>query len=184
VTAPPEPPPGPTEHLGAVPGPLRILLRLLTTHEEPAGAVYGTVIVGSLLAAESAHVEDLLRSVSAVLIAMVVFWFAHAYANGMARRIERNQPFSLHDFTGSLVLEWNVLRGAIVPILAVIVAGLAGASNTVALEVGLYVSAAALVAFEVVAGLRVGARGRQLLTQAAAGGVLGLGIIALHTVLA
>jgi len=174
---------GPTAIEG-VPGVRGWLLRTLVNRQNPAGGVYGTVIVGALLAAESEHALSIWRDTGAILVAVSMFWLAHAYANGMGERIAQRQPFTLKSFGHSLLREWAVLSGAIIPLIATLVAYGLGASLVDALLWGMYVAAATLIAYEVVAGLEVGARGLVLLRQAVAGAVLGAMILLLHSVLA
>src|ERR1019366_2743617 len=44
------------------------------------GLVYGTIAIGALLAAETAQSETYIETVGGVLIALVIYWLAHAYS--------------------------------------------------------------------------------------------------------
>jgi len=75
------------------------------------------------------------------------------------------------------------VQGALLPILTVSVAGLVGATPRIALDLGLWVVALSLIAYEVVAGLAIGLRRWPLLGQAGVGAAMALGIVAVKALL-
>jgi hypothetical protein len=46
----------------------------------PGAVVYGTVTVGAVLATESAQRETYASTLEGVLVALVLYWLAHSYA--------------------------------------------------------------------------------------------------------
>ncbi|MDQ6805085.1 MAG: hypothetical protein M3065_08965 [Actinomycetota bacterium] len=155
----------------------------LEPDHNPAGVVYGTLIVGAVLATESVRRETLLDTIGATLLALLLYWLAHSYAQTLGDRLERQIPLSASGILRSLVRDRAIIRGAIVPILALLIASAIGASLASAVLVAVWTASATIVTFEVVAGIRARLRGRELVLQICAGGVMGLAIIGLRTVL-
>lgn len=149
----------------------------------PTGAVYGTLIIGAVLATESAGRETLLETVGALALALALYWLAHAYADTLGQRLDRQTPLSAAGLLRALVRDWAIVRGAGMPILALLVASAAGASLATAVLAAVWASAALIVAFELLAGVRAGLRGTELMLQACAGAAMGLVIIALRVVM-
>jgi hypothetical protein len=154
----------------------------LEPDHNPAGVVYGTLIIGAVLATESVRRETLAETVGATVLALVLYWVAHSYAQTLGDRLERQVPLSGAAVLRSLLRDRAIIRGAIVPILALLLASALGAALATAVLVAVWTSSATIVVFEVVAGVRAQLRGRELIVQILAGAVMGLAIIALRTV--
>jgi hypothetical protein len=150
---------------------------------EPAGAVYGTISVGVLLAAESALKETYPATVASVVITLVMYVLAHAYAGYTGERLEDGEPLSLREFGVTLTHESWLLVGAGIPLIAVLIAWAVGASLETAVSAAVWTSAAMVVAIELAAGIRAGETGRNLAVQTALGAVLGALVIVLRLVL-
>ena len=58
------------------------------------GLVYGTILVATLLSAESARQETYPRTVGAVLVALLAYWLTMSYAEYAGNRLERGARFS------------------------------------------------------------------------------------------
>jgi hypothetical protein len=149
----------------------------------PAGAIYGTITVGALLAAESAQRETYAETIGAVALAMVLYWLAHAYAGSAAKRLRDEQALTAKGFVRALGHELPMLAGAAVPLLALVVFGVAGAKLSTAVKAGLWTSAVVIALIEIVAALRAEAKGRELAGQIAIGVGLGLLVLAINAVL-
>ena len=54
--------------------------------ENPAGVIYGVLAIGALLAAESGRHESYADTLGSVLIALCLYWLAHAYADVLGHR--------------------------------------------------------------------------------------------------
>ena len=83
----------------------------------------------------------------------------------------------------SLAEEWTIIPGAAIPLLTIVIAGLAGASLEKAVTVGIWASVASIIVLEIGAGINAGARGTELVLDAAVGAVLGGSILALKAIL-
>jgi hypothetical protein len=145
--------------------------------------VYGVIVIGALLAAESGRHESYLDTVLSALIAAALYWLAHAYASVLGRRLANNERLTGAALVRALGHDWALIRGAAVPLLALLLAGAVGASQEAAVTAGLWSAVASLVVFELVAGIRSRATRAELAVELAVGATMGLAILALKIVL-
>ena len=139
--------------------------------------------MGALLAAESGHPETFKEAVASGLTGAVVFWLLHAYASALGRRVARQERLTMRVLVQSLAEEWSIIPGAAIPLLTLVVAGLAGATLESAVNIAIWASVACIIALEVGAGIHAGARGTELVLDAAVGAVLGGAVLALKAML-
>jgi len=159
-------------------------LRLwLGPETNPAGTVYGTITIGGVLAAEGSRGLTLPRTIIAALLILVLYWFVHAWSDDTGNRIEQGRPFSVGEFGTELGRNWTIVRGSTVPLIAVVIAALAGAPDQRAIWAGTLVAAASLVAIELVTALRMRLGAAQILLQTAVGAGFGIALIAMRYVL-
>jgi hypothetical protein len=149
----------------------------------PAGLVYGTITVGALLAAESAQRETYPETVGAVLLALLLYWLAHSYAEFTARRLRGSDELTLGGLAEALVHELWILAGAAIPLLTVLIWWLAGARLANAVTAAIWAAAAVTVILEVAAAVRTKRSGSELVLQAGLGLLLGLLVITIMLVL-
>lgn len=145
--------------------------------------MYGLLAIGALLAAESGLHESYLDTVLSAVIAACVYWLAHAYANLLGRRLNRHEPLTGRALLEALVFTVPLLRGAAVPIGALVIALVTGASQQTAVTAALWSVVVTLFLFEVLAGVRARASGRELALDASVGLVMGLAVLTLRIVL-
>ncbi len=148
-----------------------------------AGLVYGTILAATLLSAESAVRETYPRTMGAVLVALAAYWLSLSYARFTGGRLERGEPFDYRALARSAGHELTVLLGAAVPVVALLVSWIAGASLSTGVTVAVWCSVAAIIAIEIVIGVRSELTGRLLVVQSALGCVLGLMVIAIRVLL-
>jgi hypothetical protein len=148
-----------------------------------SGMVYGTIVVGAVLAAETAQRETYAETIGGAVLAVLLYTLAHAYARSATERLREKRPLTVTGFRNALVSEFAILAGAGLPLLALILSGIAGAKLSTAIAAGLWTSVALVVLIEFVAGFRAGARGRELAVQTAVGVVLGLLVVAMRAVM-
>jgi hypothetical protein len=158
-------------------------LRWLLSGRNPAEAVYGTVTAGALLAAESGLRETYPETVGSLAIAIVLYWFAHAYADVLGLRLSRPGRLTWAELWQTFIQDWAIVRGAAAPVLAVVVAWIAGAEQSTAVTAGVWAAVASLIVFELAAGLRSKASAPEMVLQVTAGVTLGIGILALRALL-
>jgi hypothetical protein len=149
----------------------------------PARFVYGTVVVGSLLAAESAQRETYLETVAAVVLALLVYWLAHSYAEFTARRLAGTARLTLSALGRSMAHEAPLLLGALLPLLALVASWIARAALTTAITAAIWTSVAMTATIEIVAALRAHLSAPAVVLQSAIGVLLGVLVIAIKLVL-
>ena len=92
--------------------------------ENPARAIYGTILSTALIAAYSEDSgSDPLQVAAAVTAAALVFWIAHAYAEALARGATGSDG-SLSTFRAGLRREWPLVLGALPPVVPLLLAPL------------------------------------------------------------
>jgi hypothetical protein len=155
----------------------------LVPAENPARVIYGIIAIAALLAAESGLHETYLDTIASAAITATLFWFAHAYAELLARRLELQEHLSVGAIRRALAHESAILRGAMVPLTVLVVGWIVGAQQQTAVTAALWAAVASLILFELVAGLRVHASARELVLEGGAGAAIGVAIIALKIVL-
>jgi hypothetical protein len=149
----------------------------------PAGLLYGAIMVGTLLAAESAKRETYVRTVGAVLIAMVLLWLVRGYTSFTAHRLRESAPLELSGLVRTMAAELAIVLGGAPPLIAVMISWAVGASLNSAVVAGVWTSAGVIIIIELISGVRAGQTGRELVFQTAFGALLGLLVIALRLLL-
>jgi hypothetical protein len=152
-------------------------------HQNPSGVVYGTLLIGAVLATESFRREELGRTLIATALTLLVYWMTHAYAEALGDRLERHVPLTVGGFRRWLVKDWSIVRGGVIPIIALLIAEAFGASLYTGVYIAVWVSAVMVVLLELVSGLRAELEGKELAMQVAAGALMGGTIIALRALL-
>lgn len=147
------------------------------------GAIYGLILVGSLMAAESYKHETHFDVLLSVVLTLVVYWLAHAYSLALGLRIESSRSLSLRSLREGLLSSASVLQGALVPLLALLVAWAAGASSQTAIDLALWSSIATLAALELVAGIRAKEKPLELVLSCCVGVGIGAAVLALKALL-
>jgi len=159
------------------------LLTWLLPGTNPAGAIYGMIAIGALLAAESGLRETYLETLASALIALALYWLAHAYADMLGQRLEKRAQLTAARLGRTLLHDWAIMRGGAVPLLVLLACWAAGASQETAIAVDLWVTAGCLIAYELLAGLRARSQPAELLLEGCVGAAMGLGILALRVIL-
>jgi hypothetical protein len=141
------------------------------------------VVVGALLAAESGSHESFADTLGSAVIALAVYWLAHAYSDVLGRRLLAPGRLTVGLLWRALKHEWAIVEGAAIPLIALVVAWAAGATQETAVTVALWSAVASLILFELVAGIRSRATPSELALDVGVGMAMGLAIIALKVVL-
>lgn len=159
------------------------LARWIVPERNPAGAVYGLITIGALLAAESGLRETYPETVGSAAIAVTLYWFAHSYADVLGLRLTEQRRLAWWELWRTFVQDWAIARGASAPLLALLVAWATGASQTTAVTAGVWTAVASLIAFEVAAGVRSRAKPLEFALEVLVGVTMGLAILALRALL-
>lgn len=155
----------------------------LVPSENPAGAVYGVIVIGALLAAESGRHEGYPDTIASAAIAAGLYWLAHAYAGVLGRRLTHGGHLTATALARALVRDWALVRGAAIPLLALLVAWAAGAQQETAVTAALWSAIASLVVFELIAGIRSRATSAELALELGVGLTMGMAILVLKIIL-
>jgi hypothetical protein len=161
----------------------RRLARWVIAAENPSGMVYGVIVIGALLAAESGRKETYVETFGSALIAACLYWLAHAYATVLGRRLSTQEPLTAKALLRALAHDWPLLKGAAIPLVALVVAWATGASQQTAVDVALWSVVASLILFELLAGILSRATRAELALEVGVGVALGLGVLVLQIVL-
>jgi hypothetical protein len=151
--------------------------------ENPAGVVYGVIVIGALLAAESGRHEGYPDTIASAAIAAALYWLAHAYAGVLGRRMSSGERLTATALARALAHDWALVRGAAIPLLALLVAWAAGAPPEAAVTAALWCAIASLVAFELIAGIRSHATPAELVLEVGVGIAMGSAILVLKIIL-
>ncbi len=149
----------------------------------PAALVYGTIAVAALLAAESARRETYGGTVAAVVVTLVLYWFAYSYAEFTGQRLLHRERFTFAGVARMMRHELPVLIGATVPLAVLLAWWAVGAQLTAAVTAAVWTSAGTILLIEVSVGLSLKLTGRDLVAQTALGAILGLLVVALRVLL-
>ena len=150
--------------------------------ENPETQIYGTITAGALLAAEADRHETFWQVGGSVALALIVVWFAHAYATGVAARMHSGQGRPVHNLVRGMIHELALLRGAFVPLFVLLLAGACGATLVAAETAALISAALLLVVLELLVGLRSALRPAEIGVQVVFSGLIGLSVLALRVI--
>jgi len=117
---------------------------LFERNDNLAGAVYGTILVTSIVAAADAS-SAIWRSLAFVIVTTVVFWLAHVYAHSLAVSLDEHDHLTFGDVRRVGGREWPLLQAAVVPSLALIAGGVGLVSHRAAYWIAIGYGVAALV---------------------------------------
>ena len=149
--------------------------------ESPERAVYGVILSGALVAADSAVQDGYLDKIASTALALTIYWLAHAYSTVLGRRLSHEEHLSAAAISRALAHDWPIVRGGSIPLLALLVAWAAGASQTTGINAAIWAAIASLIAFELLAGLRSRSTPRELAFEGVFGIAMGLAILALKS---
>jgi hypothetical protein len=167
-------------HTGVRGRPRRIVEWMLRSGA-PERVVYGTILVGALIAAESGVHDGYLDKMGSTLLALSIYWLAHSYATVLGRRIESRERLTIGGLGQAMAHDWGIVRGACIPLLALLICWLAGASQETGVNVAVWATIVSLIAFELLAGLRSHSTRRELAFECGVGVAMGIAILALKS---
>jgi hypothetical protein len=159
------------------------VLSWLVPGANPAGAVYGTIAIGALLAAEGGQRESYPETLEASVVALALYWLGHSYAELLGGRIERGGRLTARELGTALRRDWTIVRGAVAPLLALLLCWALGLRLETGVAVAVWTAAGSLVALELFAGLHARAQPAELLLEACVGVAMGVGVLALRVIL-
>ncbi len=141
------------------------------------------IVIGALLAAESGRHESYPDTLGSAALAAGLYWLAHAYAGLLGRRLTHDERLSAIALSRALAHDWSLIRGAAIPLFALVLAWVSGAAQETAVAAALWSSIGSLVMFELIAGIRSRATAAELVLEIGVGLTMGLAILALKIIL-
>jgi hypothetical protein len=146
-----------------------------------AAGIYGAIITAAILDTAGSNMStDAL--VIAVVITLVVYWLDEEYAELLGEQVEGGRLPTWSRIQEALAETWPMVSASFVPLLALVIVRLAGASELTAANAGLVAALLLLVIHGWSAARASHLRGRQLLLTTAIAVALGLMMIALKDV--
>jgi hypothetical protein len=109
------------------------------TGRRRAAGIYGAIITAAILDTAGGHVSTAALAVS-VVVTLLVYWIAEEYAEVLGEQAAGGQLPSRASIQGALVSTWPMVTASYLPLLAVVLAHLAGASDLTAANAGLVVA--------------------------------------------
>jgi len=146
-----------------------------------SAGIYGAIITAAILdtAGERMATGSL---VIAVVVTLVVYWLAEEYAELLGEQVEGGRLPTWTYIRGALASTWPMVSASFLPLLALVIARLAGATSLEAANAGLVVAVVLLAVYGWSAGRASQLRGQQLLFTTGTAIALGLVMIALKDV--
>jgi len=149
--------------------------------EGASASVTGLIVCAAVMAAagEAGSFRDDLIT---VVVADLIYWVAAAYSSALGTQlIDRGRGWLT--FGRELRAQWPMVEAAGVPVIAAIIAWLAGASDSVAITTGLSAATAMLFLLAWIAASGAGMRGLRRGVAAGSIAALGVSVIVLKTLL-
>jgi hypothetical protein len=139
-----------------------------------AAGIYGAIVTAAILDTAGGHVSTVALVVS-VVVTLLVYWVAEEYADVIGEQVEGGRLPSRASIRRALVATWPMVSASFLPLLALVLAHLAGASELTAANVGLVAAIVLLTVHGWLAGRAAALRGWPLF--AATSVAAGLGIV-------
>ena len=143
-----------------------------------SAGIYGAIITAAILDTAGGHVSTTALVIS-VVITLLVYWIAEEYAEVLGEHTAGGRLPSWAHIQGSLVSSWPMVSASYAPLLAVVLAKVAGASDLTAANVGLVVAVVLLTIHGWLAGRAAQLQGRKLVITTSIAAGLGLVMILL-----
>jgi len=143
-----------------------------------AAGIYGAIVTAAILAAAGDHLPTPALSVS-VVVTVLVYWVAEEYAEVLGEQVDGGRLPTWPHVRDSLAATWPMVSASYLPLLALVLARLAGASAAAAANAGLAAAVVLLAFHGWSAGRASHLRGRQLLFTTSMAAALGLIMVAL-----
>jgi hypothetical protein len=146
-----------------------------------AASIYGAIITAAIIAAVGGKLSTV-ALVIAVVVTLLVYWVAEEYAEVLGEQAEGGRLPTWASIRGLLTSTWPMVSASYAPLLALVLARLAGASAFTAANVGLGLAVVLLTFHGWSAGRAAGLHGRQLLFSTSVAATLGIVMILLKDV--
>ena len=143
-----------------------------------AAGIYGTIITAAILDTAGGHVSTTALVVS-VVVTLLVYWIAEEYAEIIGEHTAGGRLPSRAYIQSALSSSWPMVSASYLPLLALVVAKVAGASELTAANVGLAMAIVLLAIHGWLAGRAAQLQGWKLVVVTSIAAGLGLVMILL-----
>ena len=143
-----------------------------------AAGIYGAIITAAIIAANGGELSTI-ALVIAVVVTLLVYWVAEEYAEVLGEQVEGGRLPTWARIRGMLAGTWPMVTASYAPLLALVLAHLAGASDLTGANIGLAVAIVLLAIHGWSASRAARLRGRQLVLSTSIAAALGIVMILL-----
>jgi hypothetical protein len=143
-----------------------------------AAGIYGAIITAAILDTAGGHLSTAALVIS-VVVTLLVYWLAEEYAEVLGEQAAGGHLPSRAYIRAALAATWPMVSASYAPLLALVLARLAGASALTAANIGLAAAIVLLIIHGWLAGRAAQLHGRQLLGAVSVAAALGLVMILL-----
>lgn len=143
-----------------------------------AAGIYGAIVTAAIIAASGGELSTV-ALVVAVVITLLVYWVAEEYAEVLGEQAEGGRLPTWASIRVMLAATWPLVSASYGPLLALVLARMAGAAALTAANVGLVVAIVLLTVHGWSAGRAARLRGRRLLLSTSVAAGLGIVMIML-----
>jgi hypothetical protein len=143
-----------------------------------AAGIYGAIITAAIIDTAGNHLPTAALVVT-VVVTLLVYWLAEEYAELLGEQAEGGRLPSRASIRGALATTWPIVSASFAPLLALLLARLAGASALAAANVGLAAAIVLLTVHGWSAGRAAQLRSWALFFATSVAAALGLLMIAL-----
>lgn len=149
-----------------------------TAGRRRAAGIYGAIITAAILAAAGGQLRTA-ALVVAVVVTLVVYWSAEEYAELLGEHVSEGRLPGWAQVLAELRSTWPMVTASYGPIVALLLARLAGAGPSAAANAGLAVAVVLLVGHAWSAARAARLRGLPLIVATSVAGLLGVVMILL-----
>ncbi|GAA1906167.1 hypothetical protein [Streptantibioticus ferralitis] len=149
--------------------------------DNPVEGILGTVITAALLAAYSEPPFHVGAIAFGTLVAVLVYWLTHVYAEEIGRGPETGPAFSKHRLKATLRRQYALVEASFPPLAVLLAAFAFGATPSLALDFAEWSAVLLLVVWGFVTARRHELKGVAFVAAGLIAGVLGLVIVVLRS---
>jgi hypothetical protein len=149
-----------------------------TARRRRASGIYGTVVTAAVLASAGSHLTTAALA-AAVFVTLVVYWGAEQYAEILGEQAEHGHLPTWPTIRAGMASTWPMVSAAYLPVVALIICRLFGASRVVAANAALLVAVVLLLFHGWAAGRAAEMHGTRLISVTLIAGSLGVVMIIL-----
>jgi hypothetical protein len=147
-----------------------------------SAAIYGTILTAAVIAAGGNVLTTQALEVT-VLVTLVIYWLADEYSVLLGEHIHAGKLPSIRQIRSSLATSWPMVSASFIPLIALALIRVLGASPSAAAESALVVAIALLLAEGLAAGRAAGLRGLRLTLVTLLAGLLGGAMVVLKSLI-